>query len=79
MPIDIKPLAIPEVKPISPPIFRNARGFFYEACNREALAAAGIGATFVQGNPSLSRASGDKDRRLPRLRDLPAYFTYPSS
>ena len=41
MPIDIKPLAIPEVKLITPPIFRDARGFFSETYNIAALAAAG--------------------------------------
>jgi dTDP-4-dehydrorhamnose 3,5-epimerase len=30
MPIDVKPLAIPEVKLITPPIFRDPRGFFSE-------------------------------------------------
>jgi dTDP-4-dehydrorhamnose 3,5-epimerase len=58
MPIDVKPLAIPEVKLITPPIFRDARGFFSEAYNREALATAGIGAEFVQDNHALSRARG---------------------
>lgn len=58
MPIDVKPLAIPEVKLITPPIFRDDRGFFSEAYNREALAAAGIEAEFVQDNHALSRARG---------------------
>jgi dTDP-4-dehydrorhamnose 3,5-epimerase len=58
MPIDIKPLAIPEVKLITPPIFRDARGFFSETYNVAALTAAGIGETFVQDNHALSRARG---------------------
>jgi dTDP-4-dehydrorhamnose 3,5-epimerase len=51
-------LAIPEVKLITPPIFRDERGFFSETYNRQALAAAGIDAEFVQDNQSLSRAKG---------------------
>jgi dTDP-4-dehydrorhamnose 3,5-epimerase len=58
MPIDVKPLAIPEVKLVTPPIFRDARGYFCETYNRDALAAAGIGAEFVQDNQSLSRVRG---------------------
>lgn len=58
MPIDIKPLAIPEVKLITPPIFRDPRGFFSETYSRQALAVAGITAEFVQDNQSLSRAKG---------------------
>jgi dTDP-4-dehydrorhamnose 3,5-epimerase len=58
MPIDVQALAIPEVKLVSPPIFRDGRGFFSETYNREAFTAAGIGATFVQDNHSLSRARG---------------------
>jgi dTDP-4-dehydrorhamnose 3,5-epimerase len=58
MPLDVKPLAIAEVKLITPPIFRDARGFFSETYNRDALAAAGIEAQFVQDNQSLSRARG---------------------
>jgi len=46
------------VKLIPPPIFRDGRGFFSEPYNRDALAAAGIDAEFVQDNQSLSRARG---------------------
>src|SRR5436190_10251760 len=58
MPIDVKPLVIPEVKLITPMIFRDARGFFSETYNRSALSAAGIGQEFVQDNHSLSRTGG---------------------
>lgn len=58
MPLDVKPLAISEVKLVTPPIFRDARGFFSETYNQAALAAAGIDAVFVQDNQSLSRARG---------------------
>jgi dTDP-4-dehydrorhamnose 3,5-epimerase len=58
MPIDIKPLAIPEVKLITPPIFRDDRGFFSETYNSAALAAAGMAETFVQDNHALSRTRG---------------------
>ena len=55
MPIDVKPLAIPEVVLITPPIFRDPRGFFSETYNSTALAAAGIRQAFVQDNHSLSQ------------------------
>lgn len=58
MPPDVKSLAIPEVKLITPPIFRDARGFFSETYSRQGLAAAGIEDVFVQDNHSLSRAPG---------------------
>jgi dTDP-4-dehydrorhamnose 3,5-epimerase len=58
MPINVEPLAIPDVKLITPPMFRDERGFFSETYNRSALAAAGIGFEFVQDNHSLSRSKG---------------------
>jgi dTDP-4-dehydrorhamnose 3,5-epimerase len=58
MPIDLEPLAIPEVKLIAPPVIRDERGFFSETYNAQELAAAGIHATFVQDNHTLSRAKG---------------------
>ena len=58
MSIDVKPLAIPEVKLITPPIFRDPRGFFSETYNGAALAAAGIGQAFVQDNHAGSRTKG---------------------
>lgn len=58
MPLDVQPLAIPEVKLVTPPIIRDERGFFSETYSRRALAAAGIDAEFVQDNQSLSRPRG---------------------
>ena len=60
MPIDVKLLAVPEVNPIAPVIFRDAR----RCCALE---------------PAAEVILSDKDRRRPRLRDVPAYFTKPSS
>lgn len=57
--LDIRALSIAEVKLITPKIFRDARGFFSETYNRDALAqAAGIDLTFVQDNHSLSVERG---------------------
>jgi dTDP-4-dehydrorhamnose 3,5-epimerase len=58
MPIDVQTLAIPEVKLLTPPIFRDERGFFSETYSRKALASAGIDIAFVQDNHALSRAAG---------------------
>lgn len=51
-------LAIPEVKLIVPVIHRDARGFFSETFSARALADAGITATLVQDNHSLSVERG---------------------
>jgi dTDP-4-dehydrorhamnose 3,5-epimerase len=56
--MDVKALAIPEVKLIKPKIFRDERGFFSETYNRRAFADLGIDAEFVQDNHSLSRETG---------------------
>jgi dTDP-4-dehydrorhamnose 3,5-epimerase len=56
--MQIDALAIQDVKLISPPIFRDERGFFSETYSRRALAQAGIDREFVQDNQSLSRAKG---------------------
>ena len=56
--MDIRSLAIPDVKVISPKIFRDERGFFSETHNSRDLKAAGIDARFVQDNHSLSHARG---------------------
>ena len=58
MPIDVQPLAIPEVKLITPPIFRDERGFFSETYSRKSLAPRGIDVDFVQDNHALSRGAG---------------------
>ena len=54
----VETLAIPELKLITPAIFRDARGFFSETYNRQALTEAGIDRAFVQDNQSLSRSKG---------------------
>lgn len=54
----VEQLAIPDVKLITPRIFRDERGFFSETFSARDLAAAGIAASFVQDNHSLSRAKG---------------------
>lgn len=54
----VTPLAIPEVLLIEPARHGDARGFFSEVWKRSALAAAGIGAQFVQDNHSYSRDAG---------------------
>jgi dTDP-4-dehydrorhamnose 3,5-epimerase len=58
MPVAVQPLAIPDVKLVTPPIVRDGRGFFSETYSRQALAEAGIVAEFVQDNHSLSRSRG---------------------
>jgi dTDP-4-dehydrorhamnose 3,5-epimerase len=56
--IKIERQGIPDVLAITPPIFRDERGFFSETYNEKALAAAGITAHFVQDNQSLSVQKG---------------------
>jgi len=51
----IEPTAIPDVLLVEPDVYGDARGFFFESYNCRALAAAGIGAEFVQDNHSRSR------------------------
>jgi dTDP-4-dehydrorhamnose 3,5-epimerase len=53
-----EPLAIPVVVLVRPKKFGDARGYFMETYNAEAFAAAGIAASFVQDNHSLSAARG---------------------
>jgi len=50
----ITPTAIPDVLLIEPPVYGDARGFFFESFNARAMADAGIPATFVQDNHSRS-------------------------
>ncbi len=56
--MELTTLAIPEVKLITPKIFRDGRGFFSETYNRRALDDANISANFVQDNHSLSVERG---------------------
>ena len=48
------PTELPDVLVVTPRVFEDARGFFYESWNRRALAAAGVDAEFVQDNHSRS-------------------------
>jgi dTDP-4-dehydrorhamnose 3,5-epimerase len=52
--LKIEALAIPDIKLITPSLFRDERGFFSETFNARALAALGIAELFVQDNHSLS-------------------------
>jgi dTDP-4-dehydrorhamnose 3,5-epimerase len=54
----IESLAIPDVKLITPNVFRDARGTFCETWNAQAFADAGIDATFVQDNHAASNEPG---------------------
>ncbi len=54
----IESLSIPDVKLLTPKIFRDARGFFSETWNERGLAEAGISAHFVQDNHALSANKG---------------------
>jgi dTDP-4-dehydrorhamnose 3,5-epimerase len=54
----VESLAIPDIKRIGIEVFRDQRGLFAETYSQRALAAAGIDATFVQDNHSLSLAKG---------------------
>lgn len=56
--MNVRPLAIADVKVITPRIFRDARGFFSETYNASAFAKAGIDVPFVQDNHSLSVEKG---------------------
>lgn len=58
MKLTIRPLALPEIKLISTPRFRDERGYFAETYARRDFAAAQIPQEFVQDNESLSRAIG---------------------
>ncbi len=54
----VERLAIPDVLLLEPRRFGDARGFFSEVWSRQAFAAVGIDADFVQDNHSLSRDAG---------------------
>lgn len=58
MGIEIAPLAIADVKLITPQRFGDHRGFFEETYNRDAFAAEGVDMVFVQDNHSLSGTAG---------------------
>ncbi len=54
----IEPLAIPEVKLITPPKFGDSRGFFSETWSSAKLKARGFDEYFVQDNQSFSAQKG---------------------
>jgi dTDP-4-dehydrorhamnose 3,5-epimerase len=56
--LKIEALAIPDIKLMTPSLFRDERGFFSETFNARTLAALGIGEPFVQDNHSLSVPRG---------------------
>jgi dTDP-4-dehydrorhamnose 3,5-epimerase len=56
--MQVTPLAIPEVKLLTPRKFGDDRGFFSETYNARTLAGIGIHDTFVQDNHSLSGPVG---------------------
>jgi dTDP-4-dehydrorhamnose 3,5-epimerase len=58
MTLDIRPLAIPEVKLITPRGFADARGLFTETWNRRTMREAGLDFDFCQDNQSLSTMVG---------------------
>ncbi|MFL6818116.1 MAG: dTDP-4-dehydrorhamnose 3,5-epimerase [Bradyrhizobium sp.] len=56
--MEIRALLLAEIKLIVPQIHRDARGFFSETYNRQALCAAGMSIEFVQDNHILTREAG---------------------
>src|ERR1043166_7477917 len=58
MRLSIRPLALPEIKLIGAPRFRDQRGYFAETYVRGGFVAAGIAHEFVQDNESLSLRPG---------------------
>lgn len=54
----VESLAIPEVKLVTPRIFRDDRGFFSETWNQRIFEQVGIAGTFVQDNQAYSRLRG---------------------
>lgn len=51
----VTPTALPDVLLVEPTVFGDARGFFFESYSARRYAEAGIAATFVQDNVSLSQ------------------------
>jgi dTDP-4-dehydrorhamnose 3,5-epimerase len=52
--VNVTPTALPDVLLISPKVFGDDRGFFFESWNQRAFAAVGLDAIFVQDNHSRS-------------------------
>jgi dTDP-4-dehydrorhamnose 3,5-epimerase len=58
MSLDVKALAIQDVKVVRPPRFEDARGFFSETYNQRVYTQAGIDCHFVQDNHAFSKSAG---------------------
>ncbi len=56
--MNVAPLAIADVKLITPPKFQDPRGFFSETWNQRRFAEAGIPGPFIQDNHACSTARG---------------------
>lgn len=56
--MNVESLAIPDVKLITPPRFRDPRGFFSETWNQPRFADAGIPGPFIQDNHAVSNGIG---------------------
>jgi dTDP-4-dehydrorhamnose 3,5-epimerase len=56
--LKVEALAIPDVKLVTPSVFKDERGSFSETFNERAMAAWGISQRFVQDNHSLSVPCG---------------------
>jgi len=56
--MNIKPLAIKDVKLVTPRVFDDGRGYFFEFYSEKVFKEHGIETTFVQDNHSLSLQSG---------------------
>jgi dTDP-4-dehydrorhamnose 3,5-epimerase len=56
--LNVETLAIPGLLLLTPPRFRDPRGFFSETWNQARYAAAGITGPFVQDNHAVSNARG---------------------
>jgi dTDP-4-dehydrorhamnose 3,5-epimerase len=52
--VNVTPTALPDVLLISPRVFGDDRGFFFESWNQRAFSTAGLDAIFVQDNHSRS-------------------------
>ncbi len=58
MSLNVRELAIPEIKIITPPVYGDDRGSFSEIFSDRALAGIGVEVSFVQMNSSWSKATG---------------------
>lgn len=56
--MEIRPLAIADVKLLITKVYRDERGFFSETYSRQRMAAAGVPTEFVQDNHALSVNAG---------------------